>query len=91
MKEGPVKIGANSSKLDDCYLFLFNDLFLVTKKRTGGLLKKEGFELRGKVALDESEARIVNIADTEGKPKKIRKNSKLSFSIKIFKMHLKFQ
>lgn len=49
----------------DHYVFLFNDLFLITKQRAGGLLKKEGYDLRGKVVIDE--CRIINIADTESK------------------------
>lgn len=44
--------------LHEGYIFLFNDLILITKKKKNGR-----FDLKAKV--DVNQARIVNIADTE--------------------------
>ena len=44
--------------LQEGYIFVFNDLVLITKKKKNGK-----FDLKAKV--DVNEARIVNIADTE--------------------------
>jgi hypothetical protein len=59
VRESSMMIATNSNEYVEHYIFLFNDLFLITKK------KKKGFEFKSKVTLEE--ARIVNVADTEGK------------------------
>lgn len=51
--------GSNSTDFQDNYIFLFNDLFLITRQ------KKKGYDLKGQVPL--GDARIVDIADTDGK------------------------
>ena len=49
----------------DGYVFLFSDLLLVTRERTGGVLTKDGYQL--KVACELATARIVNVGDTESR------------------------
>lgn len=69
IKEGPSKY-LDGKEVVECYLFLFNDLFLISKQRVGGILKKDGLELKGKVALDDLESRIYNLADNPSEGKK---------------------
>jgi len=57
VQEGNMQLSIDNGEVSDCHIFLFNDLFVITKE------KKKGFELRGQVSLED--ARIVNIADTE--------------------------
>jgi len=64
----------DDGELQENYLFLFNDLLLVTRK------KKKGFELKCRVEI--VEARIVDVADTEA--------IKNAFEIHYEKNHITF-
>lgn len=64
VREGTLKLLQDSTP-QECYIFLFSDLLLITRQRQAGLLKKEGFDVRGKLNL--KEARVINVADTESK------------------------
>jgi len=57
VRESSVMLVCDDGELQENYLFLFNDLLLVTRK------KKKGFELKYRVEI--VEARIVDVADTE--------------------------
>ena len=60
IREGAMLLSSNNSAdFQDCYIFLFNDLLLITKQ------KKKGFDFKGQVPLD-NKAQIVDIADTDG-------------------------
>eukprot|EP01119_Soliformovum_irregulare_P014807 TRINITY_DN4086_c0_g1_i3.p1 TRINITY_DN4086_c0_g1~~TRINITY_DN4086_c0_g1_i3.p1 ORF type:complete len:539 (+),score=149.13 TRINITY_DN4086_c0_g1_i3:189-1805(+) len=70
IKEGAVKLVDGSSVVEG-YLFVFNDLILITKQRGANLLasmigtkkeKKEEYDLKGKIPV--AELRIINVADT---------------------------
>ncbi len=69
-------IATDSNEYHDNHIFLFNDLFLITRQ------KKKGFELKGDVPLDE--ARIVNIADTESKFSFFRQWKYIYISIYVY-------
>lgn len=57
IREGRMMVASNSNDFQESFIFLFNDLFLITKA------KKKGYDLRGQVPLED--AKIVDIADTE--------------------------
>eukprot|EP01114_Cavostelium_apophysatum_P002752 TRINITY_DN1243_c0_g1_i1.p1 TRINITY_DN1243_c0_g1~~TRINITY_DN1243_c0_g1_i1.p1 ORF type:complete len:1135 (-),score=369.28 TRINITY_DN1243_c0_g1_i1:198-3602(-) len=57
VREGNMMLSVDNGENTDNHIFLFNDLFVITKER------KKGYELKGQVSLED--ARIVNIADTD--------------------------
>ena len=70
IREGPMTVLHGHDQYMDHYVFLFNDLFLITKQRIGGLFQNEGYEFKAKAQLNES--KIVNVAGTDSKISKFR-------------------
>ena len=59
IREGAMKIvEAEGKEYKDGYVFLFNDLFLITKPK-----RNERFQLRGEMYF--KDAKVINVADTE--------------------------
>lgn len=46
------------------HILLFNDLILLTKQKLNGKTGKLGYEVKGRIDLEE--AKIVNVADADG-------------------------
>jgi hypothetical protein len=65
IREGPMSVVHGTDEYRDHYIFLFNDLFLITKQKAGTLFSREGFEYKGKAMLEES--KIINISDTDSR------------------------
>lgn len=63
LREGPMNVVTGTDEYKDHYVFMFNDLFLITKQKAATIFSKEGYDFKGKAMLEES--KIINISDTD--------------------------